>query len=338
MEYEYESWNDDVPNKNNNSYKTQESSYQYNNNNNMNEDINLNHKGIDFLPTYTDQETVATIYHRKNEQQNEKIKNDKKKKKQKKKTLNSLFKRTNIFPDSWYEKSRENNSGYTQGIDFIISFWQTYKIRFFFSIICTGIFMFILYHYYGPRSPIGIYLDPSITHWFSDSNNIPYFEPFDLLKLENNNPKLKLWFENHINPTITIDFENDYFISEIYNEGKRNISFNLLKNIMRKSCPNDTCLCISSLHFGIPNNIIFLNNRENSNIYFLINPIIQEKSAETFIAKYNEEISMRRPKMIIIEYCNNNGQKSRDSFIYNEAACLMQCIEFYYKYIDRSII
>ncbi len=298
-----------------------------------NDDYLKKQKNIALLPTIHNQETLATTYQRKKEKKENQIERNK----DRKEKVNSLFKNANVFPINWTDKNMENNTDNIQLFDWIITFWHTYNIRIFFSIIFTVIFVSPLYYHYGPRGDIGNYLDPYLLiNTAKLTDNIPYFESFDLL--ENDNKNLELWFQNStekgvgFTKIIDDEFKQGYFISEIYNEGQKNISFNLLEKMMKKSCPNNTCLCISSMHFGIPNNIILLNDRKHSDIHFIIDPFIESKSDTTFIAKYNERISINRPISIFIEYHNSNGEKSRDRFFYDEAACLIQCIEFYSKY------
>ncbi len=238
-----------------------------------------------------------------------------------------------------------------------VKMWNSNKKTFYFSLSCTLFSMAFFFYLFGPRARIGTVLEPEITT-SSDNWNLVFKSPRLLDLLNHNDEELDFWFGDQISNSRDdtmiggggggdfMNYSSGYFTSSIYQEGDFNISFSNLHNLLRYACSsNSGCLCASSMHLGIPRNIIFLNTEEalgggtnqaeEGNLprdLLLINPEVRYRSAETFEAKYNSEITVNRPQSVRVEYTTKEGIKSKRQFFLQESACLMQCIEIYEKY------
>jgi peptide deformylase len=156
-----------------------------------------------------------------------------------------------------------------------------------------------------------------------------------------------LWMKDHdIKELNDIDFENGYFISDIYSGYKnKNISLELLKNVFKSRC-DGKCMCISAYNFGIPKNIIYINNKEeDKNSLFMIDTFIDYHSREkrkvvikSYIPQSNEQISkeIEIPNSIIIEYKNIDGLKERSQFKTDFVACIYQFLDIKEHYINHK--
>lgn len=245
-----------------------------------------------------------------------------------------------LFPRNWFETSEEHGTSDPPIISKAKILWRTHKNTALLSILFTVISMALLFRYFGPDLYVRDHMD--------DANNVLVQNVFDppspsLFNLFENR-QIDEWFRgeiDHQNSTVPdAAFTNGYFESNIYDGRhieRKNVSFTLLERVMRTLCPNDSCMCISSLHLGIPKNVLLLNGGEDST--FLIDPSVEQTSTETFSIEYSEtsvsqsrQLSMERPVSILMEYRYKTGMKSRFNFQRHYAACLAQCIEFFTKY------
>lgn len=167
-----------------------------------------------------------------------------------------------------------------------------------------------------------------------DEKNIYYSEDFNYIhKWIKNTNQLKTSMTKE-------EIEKGFFYSSIYNyQIKRNVSIDLLLNILKDECKDKNCDCISALNIGIPRNIILLNSHLLNKQIVLIEPIINSKSDDkiktqimypSYLTKNGYILKeMEFPQRILILSKNVEADDEKYTFQENDCVCVHQFIDAY---------
>ena len=255
----------------------------------------------------------------------------------------------NLFVPKWWFVSHEESGTYgvrdyfhlvwLARIGRVLSYWKMFVCAVILTLVCIRLLADVTYE---PK-----------TETIGSVANV--HRPHDKARALNvTSPDVRSWLKRHQkNGTILPNraFDDRYFSCAVYDEMRptgafvKNVTFDLLASDMTEACPNETCLCISSAHIGIPANVVLLNRNNDrddngttisAQTLFMIDPVVVQRGDDTFDVVYGSDGSgahyETRSALTIVEYRTDSGSFERRTFVMHSSACVEKCIEINTRY------
>lgn len=140
-----------------------------------------------------------------------------------------------------------------------------------------------------------------------------------------------------MSPANAIDrIKNGYIECDIFREGKKNVTLEMLHLYMKASCLRTNCRCIHSRQFGVKCNVLFMNPYDEHSFLFMIDPevVYQDlKSIDDYQinlfsdeCEKRHEVHMRIASNITVEYIGIDSIKYKQNMQDEMSVCLMSSI------------